>query len=429
MRRIYLESFFGLILLFFMSLVGYEIVIYQINTDYDYILQEYEAEAYLDTIDTISDGQGKEAALEALHNFTSKTRQILTTISSGSESKEVRDGIAAHVDQRFYYDDERILWFTINNSNDIYTMDVDANAPLIRKIDFDDNIVWIFFIFGFALYCVLLIWFLSRRIRELERVTLAFADGDFNARAPLKGSKKVGTLNQSFNHMADKISGLITSNRALTNAVAHELRTPIFRVQWQAEILSDTNLDKEQQKTIASIIEDTEEMETMVDELLYYARVERPDTDLNLQSISINEWITDQIIRWRKDTKINIKSDLFAVETYLTADSHLLKRALDNLVRNGCKFAQQNIHLVLSKDEGYICIEVHDDGEGVNEKHWPYLFDAFYSADSARNKKKSGHGLGLAIVKQITDRHRGNVSISHSYLGGACFVVKIPNDV
>lgn len=428
MRRIYLESFFGLILLFFMSLVGYEIIIYQFNTDYDYILEEYEAEAYLDTIDIISDEQGKDAALEALHNFTSKTRQILTTIPSGSESKEVRDGINSHADQRFYYDDERILWFTINNSNDIYTMDVDADAPLIKKIEFDDNIVWIFFICGFALYCVLLIWFLSRRIRELERVTLAFADGDFNARAPLNSSKRVGTLNQSFNHMADKISGLVTSNRALTNAVAHELRTPIFRVQWQAEILSDTNLDKEQQSTIASIIEDTEEMETMVDELLYYARVERPDTDLNLQSISINEWITEQIIRWRKDTKININSDLFDVETCLIADPHLLKRALDNLVRNGCKFAQQTINLVLSQGEGYICIEVHDDGEGVNEKHWPYLFDAFYSADSARNKKKSGHGLGLAIVKQITDRHQGKVSISHSEFGGACFVIKIPND-
>ncbi len=69
---------------------------------------------------------------------------------------------------------------------------------------------------------------LSRRIRELERVTVEFASGNFKARASTASAKSVGTLNKSFNNMADKVSRLITSNKMLTNAVAHELRTPIF---------------------------------------------------------------------------------------------------------------------------------------------------------------------------------------------------------
>lgn len=421
MRRIYLESFIGLILLFFLSLVGYEIVIYQLNTDYDYILQEYQAEAYIDMVNIISDEQGKETAVQAVQNYADKTRQLLSIIPLGEEPEVVRQGLTHQLDKQVFFDDDRVPWFTINNSDDIYKIDIDANAPLIKKIDFDDNIVWLFFLFGFALYCVLLMWFISRRVRALEKVTLAFANGDFTARASLKGSKKVGTLNQSFNHMADKISALITSNRALTNAVAHELRTPIFKVQWQAEILSETPLNADQLAGVTSIIEDTEEMEGLVDELLYYARLERPEIDLTMEMIQVNQWLSEQVLRWNKETTLNISLDVNNTEVAIEVDVHLFKRALDNLVRNAYRFANESVLIEVTSDEQDLIISVHDDGLGIEEKHWPHLFDAFYSADPSRNKKQSGHGLGLAIVKQIADKHHAIVSVEHSPYGGACF--------
>ncbi|MCQ4504623.1 two-component sensor histidine kinase, partial [Vibrio parahaemolyticus] len=76
--------------------------------------------------------------------------------------------------------------------------------------------VWIFLIAGFALYCVLLMCFLSRIIRELDRVSVEFASCNFNARASTASAKSVGTLNKSFNNMSDKVSRLITSNKILT---------------------------------------------------------------------------------------------------------------------------------------------------------------------------------------------------------------------
>ncbi|MDN3685736.1 HAMP domain-containing protein [Vibrio sinaloensis] len=81
-----------------------------------------------------------------------------------------------------------------------------------------------------------LVWRIKRRLNNLEQVTVAFANGDLHKRASEKNSIKLGTLNHSFNVMADKICDLINSNKSLTNAVAHELRTPIFRIQWQADI-------------------------------------------------------------------------------------------------------------------------------------------------------------------------------------------------
>jgi two-component system sensor histidine kinase RstB len=77
-------------------------------------------------------------------------------------------------------------------------------------------------------------------------------------------------------------------------------------------------------------------------------------------------------------------------------------------------------------EDTQLVIAVHDDGEGVDPSHWPFIFDAFYSANRSRDKKRSGYGLGLAIVKQIVTRHGGHVEIDHSDLGGACFRVILP---
>mgnify|MGYP006239644903 FL=1 len=82
------------------------------------------------------------------------------------------------------------------------------------------------------------------------------------------------------------------------------------------------------------------------------------------------------------------------------------------------------LELVETSEKLFICI--HDDGCGVEEKHWPHLYDAFYSADQSRNKSISGCGLGLAIVKQIIELQKGKVSVSHSPYGGACFTINFP---
>ncbi len=272
-----------------------------------------------------------------------------------------------------------------------------------------------------------MIWFLSRRVRELEKVTIAFASGDFNARADTSSRKSVGTLNKSFNHMADKVSRLITTNRMLTNAVAHELRTPIFRLQWQADLLADASLNQQQQKYVDSIVEDIDEMESMVEELLYYAKMERPNTEIQTSSVALSSFTQSLLPKWQRDTQLSVLiDDSSSPMTTIEADPQLLKRALDNLLRNAMRYAQNQIVLEIVETPEKSCIRIHDDGCGVEEKDWPHLFDAFYSADKSRNKSTSGFGLGLAIVKQIVELQKGEVSISHSPYGGACFTICFP---
>ncbi|EGR1575140.1 HAMP domain-containing protein [Vibrio parahaemolyticus] len=427
MRRIYLESFLGLIILFLASLKGYELIVYELNTDYDYLLQEHSSQAFYDLLSPIYEEKGLEYTKSELEKFATASHRLLQPHTMDELPPEVKEVFDEDPTANIAFDDERDFWFRFDESTPFFKISDNPNSPIIQAVNFDDNMVWIFFIAGFALYCVLLIWFLSRRIRELERVTVEFASGNFKARASTASAKSVGTLNKSFNNMADKVSRLITSNKMLTNAVAHELRTPIFRLQWQADLLADSSLNEQQTKYVNSIVEDIDEMEEMVEELLYYAKMERPETELRTESLELNSLLSDLKDKWQQETPLSITvKDTDCKEAQIKTDPKLLKRALDNLLRNAMRYADSQIMLEVTEDEEHCMISIHDDGNGIDEKDWPHLFEAFYSADKSRNKSTSGFGLGLAIVRQIMELQRGDVSISHSPLGGACFTVSLP---
>ncbi|NDJ79799.1 HAMP domain-containing protein [Vibrio campbellii] len=427
MKRIYLESFLGLIILFVASLVGYEVIVYQLNTDYDYLLEEHEAQAFHELIYPIYQEKGEEYTIQQLEKFATSSHMLLIAEEMKSVPSQIQQVFDEDPSINTAFDEERDLWFRFEPGSPTFKLSQNPNSPIIQAINFDDNIVWLFFLAGFALYCVLLIWFLSRRVRELEKVTIAFASGYFNARADTSSSKSVGTLNKSFNHMADKVSRLITTNRMLTNAVAHELRTPIFRLQWQADLLADASLNQQQQKYVDSIVEDIDEMESMVEELLYYAKMERPNTEIQTSSVALSSFTQSLLPKWQRDTQLSVLiDDSSSPTTTIEADPQLLKRALDNLLRNAMRYAQNQIVLEIVETPEKSCIRIHDDGCGVEEKDWPHLFDAFYSADKSRNKSTSGFGLGLAIVKQIVELQKGEVFISHSPYGGACFTICFP---
>ncbi|KPL96335.1 ATP-binding protein [Vibrio splendidus] len=427
MRRIYLESLLGLLVCFMAGLVAYEICVYQLNTDYEYVLEDYEATAHQQLIENIAKNQGLEAAHQAISQFVETTRNTLVTFSPNDEIPEpVSRFFSTHPNSFIFHDNERDLWFRLASSDNTYHYLPNSEAFVRQKIELEDDLIWLFFLASFILYglCHLIIIF--RRVKKLESATLRFAEGDLSARAETSSGIAIGSLNKSFNLMADRIHRLIESNRSLTNAVAHELRTPIFRIQWQAEMLKDTPLNETQQSTVESIVEDTEEMEKMVDELLCYAKLDSIDLENLQQPLEIRDFLNHALARWSKDTELNIDLSLPEQAHSILADKILLNRALDNLVRNAMKFARSQVLIEASVHQEQLQIAVHDDGDGVAQEHQAHLFEPFYVGDKARNKAKSGHGLGLSIVEKICAQHNATVEVGQSQsLKGAVFTITI----
>lgn len=457
MWRIYIESLIGLIVLFAATLMTYEVVVFQLNTDHEVVLEHYRAQAMRDLVNETSMVSGLDNALDIIKHFANTTHEVFEEQNLRDTPDYVQYYLAQNPGANTFADHDNVWWFKLDNSELIYSLYINSNSPLIQAVWFADDIVWVFFFVGFGLYCMGLIWFLSRRFRRLEEVTLRLANGDFSARVSEKSGHRVGKLNRNFNHMADKISALITSNKALTNAVAHELRTPVFRIQWQAELLLerlngvkntyhqtsskkeiDSNgiaetdavlLNQKSIDSVESIIEDTEEMEALVNELLYYAKAERADNPLDCHEIVINEWFSQEIQKWQRGYQLHIEYTPLEFEGVIKADSNLVSRAVSNLTRNALRYANSQVIIKPTLFNQQLHIEVHDDGCGVPKEHWTMLFDPFYRADKSRDKKLGGHGLGLAIVKQIALRYQGSVAVTDSELGGACFTLILNLDV
>ncbi|WED27556.1 ATP-binding protein [Vibrio sp. DW001] len=425
MRRFYIEAFFGLLVLFFASLIAYDTIVNQLNTDNEYVLEDLEGAAFRDMLMTMSDSQGQEQVLTVLNDFVGNTTKTLTVFPRSDVPDEVKNYFNNDRAHPFtFYDDERDFWFMLSSLDTIYRIQPDADSYLRKAIEFDEVILLGFILGGFFIYTSGLIWFLSRKINSLELATMKFAQGDFNFRAPTGSRHRVGSLNESFNYMANKISYLITSNRSLTNSVAHDLRTPIFRIQWQAEMLQDENLTQQQHEKITSIIEDTEEMEQMVDDLLYFAKVERPDSVLSIERLECTPYLKGLVNKLPKNKTVIV--DLCITEgLFVEADGALLKRAINNLLSNALRYAEQNILLSATMENDEVVFIVEDDGPGIPSDHWNFIFDPFYSADPSRNKANTGFGLGLAIVKLITERHGGQVEVGASILGGAKFTLRL----
>ncbi|TMP32931.1 ATP-binding protein [Pseudoalteromonas rubra] len=427
MKRIFVESLAILFACFIGALVAYEILVYELAVDYEFILEDDEALAHQQLLQNIADHQGGPSALEAMKQYAQQSHLLLQ--SHERPPAIVSQFFNENSSQYIYFDEDRILWFRLSGNTAIFSYVPDHSSVVRQKIDLEEDLAWIFMLGSFVIFNLANIWLILRRARKLENTTRRFARGDLSCRADLSSSNRLGSLNQSFNDMADRIAQLIESNRALTNAVAHELRTPIFRVQWQAELLQETKLDESQVATVNSIIEDSEEMEHMVDELLHYTRLENDHGVLSLETIELAALLSDSKKRWQKDKPctVNLTIQVTPDRLIVVADKRLLMRALDNLVRNAFKYADNEVRLVCYAQAQLVYISVHDDGPGVSRAHQDHIFEPFYVADKARNKSQSGHGLGLSIVRKICDQHSGMIEVGTSeILNGAMFTLVLP---
>ncbi|MFA0086756.1 ATP-binding protein [Vibrio sp. 10N.261.51.F12] len=426
MWRIFVESLIGLILLFAASIVGYEHLIYG-KSDPDLVDANLQAEAFRDILNHVSVSESNQDATELLQIFTQKTHRLLDEVPMSELPDDVAQYFNRDDQPTYLLGDSGQFWLKFDNSDHFFTMYDDPDSELVKAIEFADQVVWLFFLASFVVFSFGFIWFLSRRLRELERTANDFASGNFQARASERHWIKLGKLNRTFNKMADEIANLMVSNKSLTNAVAHELRTPIFKIQWQSEVLLEQVTLPEQKKQIQSIVEDTEDMATLVDELLYYARVERPDAAVHLETVDVVTWLENHHDKWQKDVGVDFFIQAGDSPQIANIDPFLLCRMIVNLLSNAKRYAKERIEINVLSCEDSTVIQVQDDGCGVPKEHWEGLFEPFYRVDKSRDRTSGGYGLGLAIVKHIMLRHNGRVKVCDSELGGACFCLIFPH--
>lgn len=282
------------------------------------------------------------------------------------------------------------------------------------------------FILALGLYA--LIKPLERKVSAIQTAVTRIRAGNLDAKAIVEGNDEISHLASTFNYMTTHIKRLITSQRELTRAISHELRTPVARVRFAVDMLADTDDRDSRLEQTQTIDADIQELDTLIDEILTHARLEESMPTLNLQRVNLIEMAKQTILETlvltdRVDIELTNKEDVIWAHT----DAKYIKRVLQNFLGNGIRHADSQIQVSIGQNATTLWIDVEDDGNGVDEVDRKRIFDPFSRLDESRNRSLGNYGLGLSIVARIAFWFDGEaVALSSDELGGAKFSIRWP---
>jgi two-component system sensor histidine kinase CpxA len=264
-----------------------------------------------------------------------------------------------------------------------------------------------------AVIVSILIWLpfvlaLTWQVRRVTAATGQVARGDFDVRLPVKRRDELGELASSVNAMAGQLDRFAHGQKRFMGDVAHELTSPIARMQTALAILEESGLDRDPTSYYASLREELDEMSRLVAELLEFSKAAM-QREIRLGPVALAQLVTDVI--HREGGGAQVETDVPETLT-ANAEPKLLARALGNIVRNAVRYAGHAGPILISAvaRPGHVEILVTDTGPGVPPESLPRLFDAFYRPDAARTREAGGAGLGLAIVKTCVEACGGAVA-------------------
>lgn len=214
--------------------------------------------------------------------------------------------------------------------------------------------------------------------------------------------------------------------------VSHELRTPLAAIRANAEALLENPTDNPdiQQRFLSTIVEQTDRLTRMTDDLLVLAKAEaRPipiTQEIKLQGVlhSLVEQLSPQAQRSEVTVVVDIPDDFI-----VCAQRDQLEQILWNLIDNAIKYNRRGgqVRIRARKTPEGSEIVVEDTGIGIPHEHLERIFERFYRVDKARSRAKGGTGLGLSIVKHLVESHGGRVWVESEWGVGSRFGVVLPD--
>ena len=264
-------------------------------------------------------------------------------------------------------------------------------------------------------------------IRKLQKAAENIKEGnlDFQVESEEQGTDEINALCVSFEDMRRRLKENAEEkihnekeNGALISNIAHDLKTPITAVKGYAEGIIDgvANTPDKVDKYVRTIYSKANEMDTLINELTLYSKIDTNRIPYNYAKINVEEYFQDCV----DEIGLDMEQRGIGLAYYnyvdkgvvIIADPEQLRRVVNNIIGNSAKYMNKkngfiNIRI---KDVGdFIQVEIEDNGSGIPAKDLPYIFDRFFRADASRSSTTGGSGIGLSIVKKIVEDHGGKI--------------------
>src|SRR5579863_4512107 len=295
------------------------------------------------------------------------------------------------------------------------TPSIDGRYRLISVVDPPIAIrsllpYYVLILVAVALVCWILALSIATPLRDLARAVDRFGRGELDVRLRLRRRDEIGELSRSFDRMAERIGTLLTAERRLLQDVSHELRSPLARLSFAAEL---TRTAPDRDAAVARLKKEIDRLTDLVGTLVEVTRAEGDPSATRLEPLQLGALLRSVVDDCRVDADaqgcaIDIDCEF---DPTLQGDRELLRRAVENVVRNAIRYTPRGSTVGVNVDSAghTVRISVRDSGPGVPEELLPKIFQPFFRVDDSRDSSTGGVGLGLAIAYRAISVHHGRL--------------------
>ncbi len=293
-----------------------------------------------------------------------------------------------------------------------------------------DPAPWIWLIVGTIAFSVVfwipLLRSITRAIRQMTQTTRQIAAGRFDVRVATRRHDELGSLGESINQMAERLNGFIMGQKRFLGDIAHELCTPLARLQMTLGIMEQRGEQADNGEYARRASEKAGQIAALVNELLAFSRASFGASAVRLEAVAVRTIVAEAVKRETTE-QARIEVPELPEGLAVLADTELLVRAISNLLRNAIRHGGGSVISVNAERDGEsVLIRVADGGPGVPEGELLRLFDAFYRLDRSRTRETGGVGLGLTIVKTCVESSGGTVVARNREPHGLEMEIRLP---
>jgi signal transduction histidine kinase len=286
---------------------------------------------------------------------------------------------------------------------------------------------------GVAVFGFLISYVSARRtLSRIERITETashIGSEDMSERLPEpRNSDEISRLTRTFNNMLDRIQSSVNQLRAVTDAVAHDLKSPVTSIRGTLEAALSQDDNEQLRDSIGQAIEGLDGVSQVLNTTLDLAEAEAGALKIDRQPIDLSDAVIQLIDLYQPamaERQHEVTGDI-AEHVIVEGDATLLNRAISNLLENELVHLRTpcNVRIRLRARDGSAELVITDDGPGFPPDIGARAFERF-----VKGKHSPGHGLGLAFVDAIVQSHGGHIKISSGDHGGAVINVSLPSSV
>lgn len=294
------------------------------------------------------------------------------------------------------------------------------------------------YIFGVTAICVGILLLLAitgvyfirsivQPIQQINATTKKFAKGDFSVRINDTSNDEIGDLCVSINQMADELSNTENMKNEFISSVSHELRTPLTAIKGWAETMCMEADPDTVQRGVHVIVNETERLSEMVEELLDFSRMQSGRFSLQCATMDVLAELGDAVLIYMEKAKrenIRIIYQEPEMLPFVYGDKNRIRQVFINVIDNAIKYSNPGSTITVSAEEvsGMIQVTITDNGVGISAADLPRVKTKFFKANHTRR----GSGIGLAVADEIITMHGGRLDITSELNVGTNVTITLP---